>query len=220
MLFTKPKLIQIRILKKRMKIRSIILASTALCATAALALAAGPEPGSPAPNFTLEDTNGHERSLSDYEGKLVVLEWINFGCPFVKKHYDSNNMQSLQKKYAAKGVIWLSICSSAVGKQGYFPSDKWNELIEEKNAAPKAVLLDADGKVGKLYGATTTPDMFIIDQKGTLVYRGAIDSIRSTDQSDIPKAANYVSAVLDNMLAGKPVKYAATRPYGCSVKYK
>jgi peroxiredoxin len=203
-----------------MKIHLTIIAATTLWFTTAIALAAGPEPGSAAPDFTLIDTSGKEHSLSDFRGKFVVLEWTNFGCPFVKKHYDSNNMQSLQKKYTEKDVVWLSICSSAEGRQGHFPPGKWNELIKEKGAEPTAVLLDEKGEVGKLYGATTTPDMFIIDKKGTLIYRGAIDSIRSVDQSDIPKATNYVSAALDSKMAGKPVKNASTKPYGCSVKYR
>ncbi len=203
-----------------MKIHSIIVSATILCFTAALTHAAGPETGSAAPDFTLKDTKGIQHSLSDFQGKFVVLEWTNFGCPFVRKHYDSNNMQSLQKKYAKKGVVWLSICSSAEGKQGNFTPEKWNELIEEKGAAPTAVLLDEEGEVGRLYGAKTTPDMFIIDKQGNLVYRGAIDSIKSVDQSDIQRATNYVSAALDLTMAGKPVKNASTKPYGCSVKYK
>ena len=203
-----------------MKIPLIIVSATIVSFTTALTLAAGPEPGSVAPDFTLKDTQGNQHSLSDFKGKFVVLEWTNLGCPFVRKHYDSNNMQSLQKKYTDKGVVWLSICSSAEGKQGHFAPDKWNELIVEKGAAPTAVLLDEEGKVGRLYGATTTPDMFIIDKKGNLVYRGAIDSIKSVDQSDVPKATNYVSAALDRTMAGQPVKNSSTKPYGCSVKYK
>ncbi len=203
-----------------MKTRSITLSAISLCISTAITFAAGPEPGSAAPDFTLTDTKGNQHSLSDFKGNFVVLEWTNFGCPFVRKHYDSNNMQSLQKKYTDEGVVWLSICSSAKGKQGHFTPDKWNELVEEKGAAPTAVLLDEEGKVGRLYGATTTPDMFIIDKQGALVYRGAIDSIKSVDQSDIPKAINYVADALHQTMAGKPVSKPSTKPYGCSVKYK
>lgn len=197
-----------------------ILTTLALCATVSVSSAAGPEPGSAAPDFKLTDTNGKEHSLSDFKGKFVVLEWTNFGCPFVRKHYDSGNMQALQEKYTGKDVVWLMIGSSAEGKQGNFPPEKWNEMVEEKGAKPTAVLLDPEGTVGKLYGAMTTPDMFIIDPEGTLVYRGAIDSIASADKSDIQKATNYVSTSLDAAMNGKPVEPASTKPYGCSVKYK
>lgn len=197
-----------------------ILTTLALCATVSVSSAAPPEPGSAAPDFKLTDTNGKEHSLSDFKGKFVVLEWTNFGCPFVRKHYDSGNMQALQEKYTGKDVVWLMIGSSAEGKQGNFPPEKWNEMVEEKGAKPTAVLLDPEGTVGKLYGAMTTPDMFIIDPEGTLVYRGAIDSIASADKSDIQKATNYVSTSLDAAMDGKPVEPASTKPYGCSVKYK
>lgn len=201
-----------------MNIRILTIAS--LLAASTFAIAAGPEPGTPAPAFTLTDTSGNSHSLSDFKGKFVVLEWTNFGCPFVQKHYDSNNMQSLQKKYTDKDVVWLMIGSSAEGKQGNYPPEKWNEMIEEKGASPTAALLDPDGTVGKLYGATTTPDMFIIDPDGKLLYRGAIDSIKSADKSDIAKATNYVRVALDSALDGKPIEKASTQPYGCSVKYK
>jgi peroxiredoxin len=193
---------------------------TALLATVAVASAAGPKPGAAAPDFTLPDTNGKEHSLSDFKGKFVVLEWTNFGCPFVKKHYDSKNMQHLQAKYTDKDVVWLMIGSSAEGKQGNFPAEKWNEMIEEKGAKPTAVLLDPEGTVGRLYGATTTPDMYIVDPDGKLLYRGAIDSKPTADKSDIPTSTNYVSAALDAAMEGKPVKKPSTSPYGCSVKYK
>lgn len=193
---------------------------TALCATISAASAAGPQPGSAAPDFKLTDTNGKERSLSEFKGKYVVLEWTNFGCPFVAKHYDAGNMQDLQKQYTDKEVVWLLIGSSAEGKQGNFPPEKWNELLKDKGAHPSAALLDPDGKVGQLYGATTTPEMFIVDPEGTLIYRGAIDSIPSAKKSDIQKATNYVASALDAAMEGKPVENASTRSYGCSVKYK
>lgn len=176
--------------------------------------------GQPAPDFTLTDSNGAKRSLSDLKGKVVVLEWVNFECPFVGKHYGSGNMQKLQKAYTGKGVVWLSINSSAEGKQGYFAPDKINALMKEKGAAPTAYLIDADGAVGRAYGAKTTPHMYVIDAKGSLIYAGGIDDTPSTDQADVPKARNFVSAALDEALAGKPVTTASSTPYGCSVKYR
>lgn len=178
------------------------------------------EIGKPAPNFTLPDSNGVSHSLSDYEGKIVVLEWLNHGCPFVRKHYNSGNMQKLQKAYTDKGVIWFSIISSAPGKQGYCTPEEANEITAEKHAAPTAVLLDPEGTVGKLYGAKTTPHMFIIGKDGKLVYNGGIDDIRSTNVEDIAKAKNYVQMALDELLAGKEVTVKTSQPYGCSVKYK
>ncbi len=176
--------------------------------------------GKPAPNFTLTDSNGDSHSLSDYEGKIVVLEWLNHGCPFVKKHYTSGNMQNLQKTYTKKGVIWFSVISSAPGKQGYCTPEQANEITMEKEAAPTAVLLDPEGTAGKLYGAKTTPHMFIISKEGELVYNGGIDDIRSTDVEDVSKAKNYVQMALDELLAGKEVSEKTSQPYGCSVKYK
>jgi hypothetical protein len=148
-----------------------------------------------------------------------VLEWLNHGCPFVKKHYSSGNMQSLQKKYGEKGVVWLSVVSSAPGKQGYNLPDDANALSTEMKAAPAAVLLDPTGEVGKLYDARTTPHMFVINPEGVIIYNGAIDDKRSTDVEDISTSKNYVAAALDEAMSGKPVTVAATQPYGCSVKY-
>ncbi len=184
-----------------------------------MAFAGGLEIDKPAPTFTLKDVEGKSHSLADFKGKFVVLEWINFDCPFVGKHYRSNNMQKLQKTYTAKGVVWLSICSSAPGKQGYFTAEVIKKRLAEAKATPTAYLIDADGTAGKLYGAKTTPHMFIIDPKGTLIYAGGIDDIRSTDVADIAKAKNYVTAALEEALAGKPVTEKVTTPYGCSVKY-
>jgi peroxiredoxin len=173
----------------------------------------------PAPDFTLSDTNGKTVKLSQFKDKHVVLEWLNHDCPFVKKHYGSSNMQSLQKKYTSKGVIWLSVISSAKGKQGSSTSEAINKLTSEKKANPTAVLLDSDGTVGKLYGAKTTPHMFVINPKGLLVYAGAIDDKPSTDVEDVVAAKNYVSAALDESMAAKPITTASTQSYGCSVKY-
>ena len=175
--------------------------------------------GQPAGDLKLRDTRGREHALSDYRGKFVVLEWVNHDCPFVRKHYDSGNMQALQKEYRAKDVIWLSINSSAVNKQGNYPPDKADELTKEKGASPTAVLLDPDGTVGKMYGAQTTPHMYVIDPEGVLLYQGAIDDKPSVDPADVQTAKNYVRAVLDEAMAGKPVSVSTTKSYGCSVKY-
>ena len=175
--------------------------------------------GQPAPAFTLTGTDGKPHSLSEYEGKYVVLEWLNHDCPFVRKHYGGGNMQKLQKKWTAQDVVWLSINSSAPGKQGNYPPEEANELTKEKGAAPTAVLLDPDGTVGRAYGARTTPHMFVIDPQGVLIYAGGIDDKPSTDPADVPLARNHVDHALTEALAGKPVTVATSTPYGCSVKY-
>jgi alkyl hydroperoxide reductase subunit AhpC len=180
---------------------------------------AQPTIGEGVPDFTLTSTQEEAHRLSDYQGKFVVLEWVNYDCPFVRKHYDSGNMQTLQKKYTAKEVIWLSICSSAPGKQGHYTADEWNPMIQDKGASPTAVLLDADGEVGHLYGARTTPHMYVIDPEGTLLYMGAIDDFPSTRSVDVEKAQNYVSSALDEALSGEEVSTSLSQPYGCSVKY-
>jgi peroxiredoxin len=192
--------------------------------TLALALAAGtslaaPEVGQPAPAFTLTDSNGQFHNLADFKGKFVVLEWLNHGCPFVKKHYDSNNMQKLQKEYTSKDVVWLSIVSSAPGKQGHMSPAETNQAKEEKGSAATAVLLDEDGTVGQLYGAKVTPELYVINPEGNLIYAGAIDDKKSVDPADVEGAANYVKRALDEALAGQPVSTPRTEPYGCSVKY-
>lgn len=175
--------------------------------------------GQPAPDFELKDTAGQSRKLSDFKGKYVVLEWVNHGCPFVVKHYGSRNMQGLQKEATGKDVVWLSICSSAEGKQGYHTAEEWQNVNHEKGFAGTAVLLDPAGAVGRQYGARTTPHMYVVDPNGTLIYQGAIDDKPSTDQDDIPGAKNYVRVALDEAIAGKPVSQGQTKPYGCSVKY-
>ena len=177
------------------------------------------EPGQEAPEFTLTDSKGTSHKLSDFRGKLVVLEWLNHECPFVKKHYSGGDMQKLQKEYTAKGVVWLSIISSAPGKQGHRTGPQAEADTADKKAAPTAVLLDPSGEVGKKYDAKTTPEMFVLDKEGKVLYAGAIDSIKSTDSADVAKAENHVRAALDAALAGKPVPTPQTKPYGCSVKY-
>lgn len=187
-------------------------------ALAATCLAA-PQTGQPAPDFTLTDSNGKQHKLSDFKGKVVVLEWLNHGCPFVKKHYDSGNMQKLQADYAGKGVVWLSIVSSAPGKQGHMSPADTNKAKEEKKSAATAILIDEDGKVGKLYGAKVTPELFVVGKDGALVYAGAIDDRKSTDPADVAGAKNFVKQALDEVLGGKKVSEPTTTAYGCSVKY-
>ena len=176
--------------------------------------------GDPAPDFHLQDVNRKTQSLSEFKGKFVVLEWVNPECPFVRKHYDSGNMQRLQQAAAAQGVVWLSINSSGPGKQGHLTPEIGQEFLIARHAAPTALLLDSDGTVGHLYGAKTTPSMFVIDPKGTLIYAGAIDSVPSTDPDDVSKAVNYVQLALGEAMAGKPVTTSVTQSYGCSVKYQ
>jgi len=173
----------------------------------------------PAPDFELTDVNDTKHKLSDFHGKFVVLEWINFDCPFVKKHYDSENMQKLQEKYTSQGVVWLAICSSAPGKEGNLSKDEIKKRAATYKAKFTAYLIDESGDIGRMYSAKTTPHMYIIDPQGKLIYAGAIDSIRSTDKADIDKAENYISKALNEALAGKSVSTKVTQPYGCSVKY-
>jgi len=175
--------------------------------------------GKPAPDFTGVDSQGIKHSLSQYKGKTVVLEWTNHDCPYVKKHYNSGNMQTLQKNATANGIVWLSIISSRQGKQGHVSGEQANQLTQSRNAAPTAVILDETSEIGLLYGAKTTPHMYIIDKTGQLVYMGGIDNIPSKDEEDIAGAKNYVRAALDAMAAGKTIEDSITRPYGCSVKY-
>jgi peroxiredoxin len=190
-----------------------LLASTAVMALAAVVAQASVSVGQSAPDFQVKDTSGKEQSLAAYKGKYVVLEWVNPDCPFVKKHYDSANMQSTQKAAEAKGVVWLSVAS---GDTSGANLASW---VKEKKATPTATLLDGDGKVGKAYGARTTPHMYVINPEGKLVYAGAIDSKATANKADIQGATNYVTAALTESMAGKAVSKATTEPYGCSVKY-
>jgi len=175
--------------------------------------------GQPAPGFTLTDSNGKAHSLADFKGKTVVLEWTNHECPFVVKHYDARNMQAQQVAATGDDVIWLNVNSGAPGKQGSVDGAGANAVMAEKGHKSTAYLLDPDGKVGKAYGAKTTPHMYVIDADGMLAYNGAIASLHSADQADIPKATQYVTQALSELGAGKPVSVATSKPYGCSVKY-
>ena len=185
-----------------------------------LASALAARVGEAAPDFTATDSNGKSHHLAEYKGKYVVLEWHNQGCPYTRKHYESGNMQRLQKEWTGKGVVWFTVISSAPGTQGYVTASDENDYVKRMHAVPTAVLLDSDGTVGHLYAAKTTPHMYIIDPKGTLIYNGAIDDHPTSDPADIPNSKNYVSTALEQVMSGKPVTDAATRPYGCSVKYK
>lgn len=172
-----------------------------------------------APDFTGVDSNGDRHQLSDYRGRVVVLEWTSHECPFTRKHYTSDNMQTLQAEAAEQGVVWFSVVSSAPGQQGYVEGAEANELTQSRGAKPTAVLLDPEGELGQLYAARTTPHMYVIDAEGILRYMGAIDNVPSANPADVPGATNFVRAALDNVLAGQPVETAFSQPYGCSVKY-
>lgn len=201
------------------KFAAITAASLALAGTAQAKI----ENGTNVSDMTVVDSNGVSHNLSDYAGKRIVLEWTNHGCPYVVKHYsaehEGGNMQNLQKEAAADDVVWLSIISSAPGKQGYVSGKKANELTTNRGADPQAVVLDAAGVVGKTFSAKTTPHMFVIDESQTLVYQGAIDSIKSANPADIALATNYVSEALTALKEGRPIAESETKPYGCSVKY-
>lgn len=184
----------------------------------AVAGKASAEIGKPAPAFSAADLSGSQRTLAEHAGKIVVLEWNNPDCPFVKKHY-AGNMQALQKELTGKGAVWVSVNSGAPGKQGHLDATTAKAMISEKGAAPSAYLFDADGKIGRAYGAKTTPHMYVIDAKGMLVYAGAIDDKSTSNPDDVKGATNYVRQAVEELLAGKPVSVASTQPYGCSVKY-
>ena len=195
------------------------IATTTLILTLASGSAFALKPGEAAPEFHGTDSNGKTQSLAQYRGKFVVLEWANPGCPYEQKHYKSGNMESLQKQWTAKGVVWLSVISSAPGEQGYVTPPEENDYLTKMHAAPTAAILDPSGAIGRLYGAKTTPHMFVIDPQGKLVYEGALDDQPTPDPASLKGAHNYVSEALEDAMAGKPVPTPVTRPYGCSVKY-
>jgi peroxiredoxin len=204
--------------------RNIAHARMAAILAAALSIvfafsASAAQVGSQAPDFKGTDSSGKTQSLDQYHGKYVVLEWHNHDCPYTMKHYESGNMQSLQKQWTAKGVVWFTIISSAPGQQGYVDAAQENAYLQKSGAKPTAAILDPSGVIGHLYGAKTTPNMFVIDPSGKLIYAGAIDDHATTDVSDIPSSKNYVSAALTEAMTGQTVQIAFTRPYGCSVKY-
>jgi hypothetical protein len=201
--------------------KSSLFALTTFALAAAISPAhAAVVTGEPAPDFTLTDIDGHAHHLGDYKGKVVVLEWNNPDCPIVHKHYDSGNLPRLQQSAIADGVVWLLINSGAPGNEGGdYSAAQIKDWLKQRNAAPTAYLRDPTGQVGHLYAAKTTPHMFVINAAGTLVYDGAIDSIRSASPDDIPRAQNYVVAALAAVKAGQPVAKANTQPYGCAVKY-
>ena len=198
-----------------MKLVSLFAASL-LAATIA---SAAPAPGQPAPSFRASDVTGKAVSLADFKGKYVVLEWNNPGCPFVQKHYDSGNMQSLQKRYGAENVAWLSINSTSESSSDYMAPAKLAAWFKQHNAAPTAVLMDTNGEVGRAFGAKVTPHMYVIDPNGTLVYAGAIDDKRSANPADVKTASNFVATALTEAKSGKPVSKATSNAYGCSIKY-
>ena len=200
--------------------RSILftmLVALVLCTFPSLIWAA--KVGEAAPEFTASASNGKTYRLSDYRGKYVVLEWHNNGCPYVGKHYNSGNMQRLQKQWTSRGVVWFTILSSAAGKQGYVTASEENDYLAKMQAAPTAALLDPTGEIGHLYEAKTSPQMVVINPQGVEIYSGAIDDKPTTDVQDVPNATNYVGLALEEAMAGKQVQTPATRPYGCSVKY-
>ena len=196
--------------------RTALLAGALLCSAS---LMARPEVGLPAPDFSVADTAGNTHSLADFAGRTLVLEWTNHDCPFVIKHYGSGNMQALQQRYTADGAVWLTVISSAPGKQGHVSAEQADRLTASRGAAPTAVILDPEGTMGRAYDARVTPHMYVIDAEGTLVYMGGIDSIRSADPADIPRATPYVVNALEALRTGSPVPDPVTQAYGCTVKY-
>jgi peroxiredoxin len=201
-----------------MKTKHLILMLVAI-GSGALFAAETPKVGAPAPGFSLSDSKGKTHSLGEFKGKYVVLEWFNPGCPFVQKHYKSDNMQELQRKFTGKDVVWLTIDSSAPGAEGYLTPEEANKQIADWRMKSTALLLDSAGKVGHEYGATNTPHMYVIDPGGKLIYSGAIDSKPSVDPDDIKGATNYVQNALDEAMSGKTVSTPTSRAYGCSIKY-
>jgi peroxiredoxin len=199
----------------RMATAGLAFVLAAVVASVAFAV----RPGEAAPDFKATDSNGKTETLSQYRGKYVVLEWANQGCPYEQKHYNSGNMEALQREWTAKGVVWLSIISSAPGEQGYVTPPEENDYLRRMRAAPTAAILDPSGSIGRLYGAKTTPHMFVIDPQGKLIYAGALDDKPSTDPESLKGAKNYVSTALEEAMSGKPVTTQVTRSYGCSVKY-
>lgn len=202
-----------------MKTKLLLTTLTCLASSAVFA-ADSPAVGSAAPDFSISDSKGKTQSVSQYKGKYVVLEWFNPECPFVKKHYGGGNMQKLQQEFTGKGVVWLSVDSSAPGKEGNLTPEQAEKKVAELKMHSTALLLDPDGKAGQTYGAKNTPHMFVINPEGKLIYAGAIDSKATPNPADIPAATNYVKTALNEAMAGKTISTPSSRPYGCSVKYQ
>jgi peroxiredoxin len=200
-------------------IRRLALAAALTLPLLAAAPAGAQTVGQPAPDFSAPDLLGKPVKLSDFKGKYVVLEWVNPECPYVRRHYDTGNMPELQKELATKGVVWLAVNSSSQSSGEFTPPEQMAKWIADKGGAPRATLIDKDGKVGRLYGARTTPHMYVIDPQGKLIYAGAIDDKRWASAEETKSARNHVRAALTEAMSGKPVSVAATSPYGCSVKY-
>lgn len=196
-----------------------IVSILAVCGAISASLCHAAEVGAQAPAFSLKDTRGTVHTLESARGKFLVLEWLNFDCPFVRKHYGTGNMQALQKKLTGQGALWFSVVSSASGKQGAYAPSELDRRRQEQGAAPTALLIDADGAMGRAYGAKTTPHMYVIDPQGKLVYEGAIDDKPSARPQDVPGARNLVLAAFEEAKSGKPVSTPYVAPYGCSVKY-
>jgi peroxiredoxin len=204
--------------------RDLLMGAGALAGAVTLATTGGrahaaATVGQPAPPFTATTTSGSSVNLADHRGKIVVLEWTNHECPYVRKHYETGNMQALQKEARGKDVVWLTVISSAPGEQGHVTAAQADELTRKRQATPTAVLLDPRGTVGRLYDAKVTPHMYVIDSKGVLMYAGAIDDRPTTRRADVQTAQNYVRVALEAVTAGQPVKTPVTRAYGCTVKY-
>lgn len=199
--------------------RAVVYVAIAVAVLIIVLVARGATVGQQAPTFSGKDSQGKTQALAQYRGKYVVLEWTNRECPYTKKQYESGNMQALQREWTAKGVVWLTVLSSAQGEQGYLNATQENAQMEKVHAHPTAAILDPSGAIGREYGAKTTPHMFVIDPNGKLIYDGAIDDKPTTDTADVKGAKNYVSAALAEAMAGQTVEVASTRPYGCSVKY-
>jgi peroxiredoxin len=198
---------------------ALALGLTSLPGTGTANPAAQARIGAPAPAFALTDSNGKTVSLADYKGKTVVLEWTNHDCPYVRKHYSGNNMQTLQKKWTGQGVVWLTVISSQPGSQGYVTGEQANKLTADRHAAPSAVLFDPKGDVGRAYGATVTPHMYVVTAAGTLAYMGGIDDKATTRPEDLKTAKNFVDQALGEVTQGKPVSVTTSRAYGCTIKY-
>ncbi|MDZ3837876.1 MAG: redoxin domain-containing protein [Rhodospirillales bacterium] len=205
---------------RRLALAALLAAAAFTASLVSPPAAAAPAIGEPAPAFSVKTAAGETRSLTDYAGKIMVLEWTNHECPYVRKHYGSGNMQALQREATGDGVVWLTVISSAPGEQGYVQGPEAKRIAEEAGAGPSEILLDPEGVMGRAYGAKTTPHMYVIDEDGRLVYMGGIDDRPTADPGDIKGARNYIAAALADLAADRPVATASSRPYGCSVKYR